>query len=51
VWEAKHTSAFLRPEDVLDRYMPQLQHNMAVANAERAILSVIFGNGKLKFSS
>jgi hypothetical protein len=26
--------------------MPQLQHNMAVAKAERAILSVIFGNHK-----
>lgn len=49
VWEAKHTSAFVKPEDVLDRYMPQLQHNMAVAGAERAILSVIFGNQKFEF--
>ena len=46
VWEAKHTSAFARSEDVLERYMPQLQHNMAVAGAERAILSVIVGNHK-----
>ena len=46
VWEAKHTSAFAKPEDVLDRYMPQLQHNMAVAGADRAVLSVIFGNHK-----
>ena len=46
VWEAKHTSAFSKPEDVLMRYMPQLQHNMAVAGCERALLSVIFGNGK-----
>jgi predicted phage-related endonuclease len=46
VWEAKHTSAFVKPDDVLERYMPQLQHNMAVARAERAILSVIFGNQK-----
>ena len=46
VWEAKHTSAFSRPEEVLERYMPQLQHNMAVAQAEKAILSVIFGNHK-----
>ena len=37
---SQHTSAFVKPEDVLDRYMPQLQHNMAVAKAERAILSV-----------
>ena len=46
VWEAKHTNAFAKPEDVLERYMPQLQHNMAVARVERAVLSVIFGNHK-----
>lgn len=46
VWEAKHTSGFAKPEEVLARYMPQLQHNMAVAGCERAVLSVIFGNGK-----
>ena len=43
VWEAKHTSAFAKPEDVLDRYMPQLQHNMAVAGTDRAVLAIIFG--------
>lgn len=48
VWEAKHTNAFVKPEDVLERYMPQLQHNMAVAGAERAILSVIFGNQRFE---
>lgn len=46
VFEAKHTSAFAKPEEVLERYMPQLQHNMAVTKRERAILSVIFGNHK-----
>jgi predicted phage-related endonuclease len=46
VWEAKHTSAFAKPEEVLERYMPQLQHNMGVCGAERAMLSVIFGNHK-----
>lgn len=46
VWEAKHTSAFAKPEEVLARYMPQLQHNMAVARCDRAVLSVIFGNAK-----
>jgi predicted phage-related endonuclease len=46
IWEAKHTNAFSKPDDILRRYMPQLQHNMAVAKAERAILSVIFGNHK-----
>lgn len=46
VFEAKHVSAFAKPEEVLERYMPQLQHNMAVMGAERALLSVIFGNHK-----
>jgi predicted phage-related endonuclease len=46
VWEAKHTSAFSKAEEVVERYMPQLQHNMAVTRADRAILSVIFGNHK-----
>jgi len=46
IWEAKHTSAFAKAEEVLERYMPQLQHNMAVAKADKAILSVIFGNHK-----
>jgi len=46
VFEAKHVSAFFKPEEVLERYMPQLQHNMAVTGAERALLSVIFGNHK-----
>jgi hypothetical protein len=46
VWEAKHVSAFARPDEVLARYMPQLQHNMAVTGLETAILSVITGNHK-----
>jgi len=46
VWEAKHTSSFMKGEDLLARYMPQLQHNMAVTGATTALLSVIFGNGK-----
>ena len=44
VWEAKHVSAFAKSEEVLERYMPQLQHNMAVAGREHAILSVFYGN-------
>lgn len=46
IWEAKHTNAFAKSEEVVERYMPQLQHNMAVARVERAILAVIFGNHK-----
>jgi hypothetical protein len=46
VFEAKHSGAFVKSEEVLERYMPQLQHNMAVAECETAVLSVIFGNHK-----
>ena len=46
IFEAKHTNAFAKPDEVLERYMPQLQHNMAVAGAERAVLSVTFGNAR-----
>lgn len=46
VWEAKHVSAFAKPEEVLARYMPQLQHNMAVIAVDSAVLSVIYGNHK-----
>lgn len=46
VWEAKHTSSFAKGDEILERYMPQLQHNMAVTGAATALLSVIFGNGK-----
>lgn len=46
VFEAKHTSAFYKSEDVLAKYMPQLHHNMIVTNKQHAVLSVIFGNHK-----
>ena len=46
IWEAKHVSAFSKPEDILTRYMPQLQHNIAVMGADSAILSVLYGNHK-----
>lgn len=48
IFEAKHTSAFTKPEEAVERYMPQLQHNMAVTGADRAVLSVIFGNHKFE---
>lgn len=48
VWEAKHTGAFTKSDEVLERYMPQLQHNMAVAKCDLALLSVIFGNHKFE---
>ena len=48
VWEAKHTNGFAKPEEVIERYMPQLQHNMAVTGYQQATLSVIFGNHKFE---
>lgn len=46
IWEAKHTNAFAKPEEIIARYMPQLQHNLAVCNLDLAVLSVIYGNHK-----
>jgi hypothetical protein len=46
VWEAKHVSGLSKPEEVLARYMPQLQHNMAVKGCDLALMSVIYGNHK-----
>ncbi len=46
VFEAKHVNAFAKGEEVLARYMPQLQHSMAVVGSDAAVLSVIFGNHK-----
>ena len=46
VYEAKHVSAFAKDDEILDRYYPQLTHNMLVCGVERAVLSVFFGNHK-----
>ncbi len=48
VFEAKHSSAFVKVDELLERYMPQLQHNMAVSKTDRAVLSVILGNNKFE---
>lgn len=46
VWEAKHVSAFFKDEEVVQKYIPQLTHNMIVCGLDRATLSVFFGNHK-----
>lgn len=46
VLEMKHVSAFAKDDEVLDKYMPQLHHNMIVCDVEKAVLSVFFGNHK-----
>ena len=47
-WEAKHTGQFSKEEDVLQRYYPQMQHQIMVAGTQKAILSVIFGNNRFQ---
>ena len=44
--EAKHTNNFNNMDDMISRYMPQLQTYMRLSDAEGAYLSVIFGNSK-----
>lgn len=46
IFEAKHVNAFSTIEDVVQRYMPQLHHNMHVANVRHAVLSVFVGTLK-----
>lgn len=46
IFEAKHVSAFAREDEIKVRYFPQVQHCMAVTGAEKAFLSVFFGNAK-----
>jgi predicted phage-related endonuclease len=46
IWEAKHVSAFSKEEEILDRYMPQLHHNMIVCGLSSSVLSVFYGNHK-----
>lgn len=46
VFEAKHVSAFSKEEEIVNRYLPQLTHNMIVCGVRKAVLSVFFGNHK-----
>lgn len=46
VFEAKHVSAFAKPEEIQRRYYPQVQHCMAVTGAQKAYLSVFYGTLK-----
>lgn len=44
IFEAKHVGGFQKIEDVVQKYMPQLHHNMAVCGVSHAVLSVLIGN-------
>lgn len=44
LFEAKHSGHMSNMEAQIERYYPQLQHNMYVTDTRSAYLSVIFGN-------
>ena len=46
IFEAKHTNAWAKEDEVVSKYFFQMQHCMAVVKAKRTYLSVIFGNMK-----
>lgn len=46
VWEAKHVNAFSNADEAKERYLPQLHHNMYVADAKYAVLSLFLGTLK-----
>lgn len=46
VIEAKHCNGFTKIEDARERYFPQVQHQMLVTGARKAILSVIIGTSE-----
>lgn len=46
IFEAKHVNAFSKIEEVVQRYMAQLHHNMSVCGVSRAVLSVFMGTLK-----
>jgi putative phage-type endonuclease len=46
VWEAKHVNAFSNIDEVAQRYMAQLHHNMFCSDVKHAVLSVFIGTQK-----
>lgn len=49
IFEAKHVNQFAKLDEVTQRYMPQLHHNMAVIGVQHAILSVFIGTMNWEF--
>lgn len=46
LFEAKHCSHRATGPELIERYMPQLTHNMLVTGADDAVLSAIYGNAR-----
>jgi predicted phage-related endonuclease len=49
VFEAKHVNQFSKIDEVAQKYMPQLHHNMFLACAHHAVLSVFVGTQTYEF--
>ena len=43
IFEAKHVNQFAKIDEVVEKYMPQLTHNMQVCGVSKAYLSVFIG--------
>ena len=50
VLEAKYSSGRISLPDLVEKYFPQVQHNMYVLNMSWTVLSVIFGDGNYAFA-
>jgi predicted phage-related endonuclease len=46
ILECKHVNAFATVEDVVQKYMPQVHHNMHCAGVRHAVLSIFLGTMK-----
>jgi len=46
IFEAKHTNAFAKPEEIQARYYWQIMHQLLCSGADKAHLSVFYGNMK-----
>ena len=44
VFEAKHVNAFVKDQNIIDKYYAQVQHYMMVTGFSKAVLSVLRGN-------
>jgi predicted phage-related endonuclease len=49
LWEAKHCNARATLEEQVNKYYPQLQHNMFVTNTKKAFISCIFDNNRIEY--
>lgn len=46
IFEAKHVGGYEKTADIVQRYMPQLHHNMNVCAIDHAVLSILISNNQ-----